>query len=147
MKTLEFKVKINANKKKVWDTMLSPHTYTEWVSASWPGSTYEGSWEKGENIRFASPGQGGTLATITDNKPYEVINAEHVAVINPDGSEDRKSEVAKGWIGTTERYTFKENKGKTVVKVEIDTTPEWENMFTEGWPNALAKLKELCESN
>ena len=147
MKHLEFKTQIEADKKKVWDTMLQPATYKEWANASWPGSYYEGRWAKGENIRFISPGHGGTMATLLEQKPYDNILAKHVAVINPDGSEDRNSEVAKGWIGTTERYTFKEKKGKTEVKVEIDTTPEWESMFSEGWPNALAKLKELCESN
>ena len=147
MKHLEFKTQIEAGKKKVWDTMLRPETYKEWVNVSWPGSYYEGNWAKGENVRFISPGNGGTMATLLEQKTYDNILAKHIAVINADGSEDRNSDVAKGWIGTMERYTFKENKGKTVVKVEIDTTPEWESMFTEGWPNALAKLKELCERN
>jgi hypothetical protein len=147
MKHLEFKTQIGAGKKKVWETMLQPETYKEWVSVSWPGSTYQGKWKKGENIRFVSPGQGGTMATLLEEKPYDSILAKHVAVINPDGSEDRNSDVAKGWIGTLERYTFKENKGTTDLTVEIETTPEWEGMFNDGWPNALAKLKEMCESN
>ena len=66
-------------------------------------------------------------------------------MINADGSEDRTSEIARGWIGTTEQYTFKEHDGSTDLIVEIETTPEWEAMFNDGWPNALAKLKEICE--
>ena len=42
MKHLEFKTQIEADKKKVWDTMLRPETYKEWVNVSWPGSYYEG---------------------------------------------------------------------------------------------------------
>jgi hypothetical protein len=145
MKHLEFKIQIAANKKQVWDTMLHPETYEEWVSASWPGSTYEGKWVKGENLRFISSSGEGTLATLVEQEPYEDILAEHVAVIKADGSEDRDSDVAKGWIGTTERYTFKERNGKTDLTVAIETSPEWETMFNEGWPDALAKLKEICE--
>lgn len=145
MKHLEFKTQIAADKKKVWDTMLRPETYKEWVNASWPGSTYEGKWAKGENLRFISPSGEGTLATLLEQKPYENVLAEHIAVIKADGSEDRDSDVAKGWIGTTERYTFKERNGKTDLTVAIETNPEWESMFNDGWPDALAKLKEICE--
>jgi hypothetical protein len=145
MKKLEFKIDINANAKKVWDTMLNLNTYEEWVSVSWPGSTYQGQWKKGEDIKFVSPGQGGTMATIVELKQHEYILAKHIAAVNPDGTEDRESDVAKGWIGTTESYTFTERNGKTEVKVEINTYPEWEKMFNDGWPNALKKLKEISE--
>ena len=145
MKHLEFRTQIAADKKTVWDTMLQPETYKEWVNVSWPGSTYEGRWAKGENVRFISPGQGGTMAQLIEQKPYDNILAKHIAVINADGSEDRTSEIARGWIGTTEQYTFKEHDGSTDLIVEIETTPEWEAMFNDGWPNALAKLKEICE--
>jgi len=145
MKKLESKIEIAASKQKVWDTMFNPETYKEWVNVSWPGSYYEGNWKQGENLRFISPGQGGTLATLVECRPYEFILAKHIAVINADGTEDRDSEIAKGWIGTTESYTFTENNGKTELKTEMNTSPEWEKMFTDGWPKALAKLKEICE--
>ncbi|HYG18773.1 MAG TPA: SRPBCC domain-containing protein [Ohtaekwangia sp.] len=145
MKKLEYNVTIAADKKTVWDTMLQPDTYQEWAQVSWPGSIYEGTFGKGENVRFISPGQGGTLATITDFKPYDTVLAEHVAILNADGSEDRTSDVAKGWIGISERYTFSEQDGKTTVSVVINTRPEWEKMFEDGWPAALQKLKEMCE--
>ena len=147
MKRLEFKTQIAADKKKVWETMLNPETYKQWVNVSWPGSYYEGTWAKGEELKFFSPGQGGTLAKLVEQKPYDNILAEHVAVINADGSEDCNSDVAKGWIGTTERYTFTEKNGKTELTIQIKTPPSWSSMFEEGWPNALAKLKEMCESN
>jgi uncharacterized protein YndB with AHSA1/START domain len=145
MKHLEFKTEIAADRKKVWDTMLQPETYKEWVNASWPGSYYRGKWAKGENIKFLSSSGGGTVANLIEQKPYEDILAKHVAVIQSDGTEDRDSDIAKGWIGTMEHYTFKERNGKTELTIEIETTPEWADMFTDGWPNALAKLKELCE--
>ena len=146
MKKLEFKIDISANRQKVWDTMLHPETYKEWTNVSWPGSDYKGNWKQGEDIRFISPSGEGTLATLVEIRPYEFILADHIAVINKDGTEDRTSEVAKGWVGITESYTFTEKNGKTELKVEINTHPDWEKMFNDGWPKALAKLKEISES-
>lgn len=145
MKKLEFRIDIAASKQKVWDTMLNPETYKKWVSASWPGSYYEGTWKQGEDIKFLSPGHGGTLATLVEHKPYEHLLAKHIAIIDSAGKEDRKGDDAKGWIGTTEAYRFTEKNGQTELKVEINTSPDWEKMFTDGWPNALAKLKEISE--
>jgi hypothetical protein len=145
MKHLEFKTQIAADKKKVWNTMLRPETYKEWVNVSWPGSYYDGTWAKGENIRFLASTGGGTMANVVEQKQYEDILARHIAVIRSDGSEDRDSDIAKDWVGITERYTFNEKNGKTELTVAIDTTEEWEKMFNDGWPNALAKLKEMCE--
>ena len=145
METLKFEVKIDAGRKQVWDTMLHPDTYREWVNVSWPGSHFEGKWVQGEDIKFLSAGQGGTLATLVEVRPYEVILARHVAVIRSDGSEDRTSDVARGWVGTTERYTFTETNGGTVLSVLVETSPEWSDMFSEGWPAALEKLKAMSE--
>jgi uncharacterized protein YndB with AHSA1/START domain len=146
MKKLEYKTEINAKPEKVWKTMLEKQTYDEWVAAGWPGATYDGKWEKGARIRFlGADNQGGTIAEVTDLKKPEYIKAKHVAIILPGGSEDTNSPEAKGWIGTTEDYYFTEKNGKTELKVEINTNPDWESMFNEGWPKALKKLKEICE--
>ena len=145
MKKLEFKIDINASAKKVWDTFLDPESFKEMISASYPGSYYKGQWKKGENVKFLSDKEGGTLANIVELRPYEYILAKHVAVINADGTEDRTSDQAKGWIGSTEEYNFTERNGKTEVKIIVNTTPEWEKMFSDGWPNSLKKLEQICE--
>ena len=145
MKLLEFRTEVNAPAKKVWETMLNPDTYKEWVEPSWPGSYYTGKFGKDEIVKFLSSEGGGTAARIVEYAPYQTLLAEHVAVIQSDGKEDRDSVIAKGWIGSTEQYTFTENNGKTTVRVSIKTSPEWESMFNDGWPAALAKLKEVSE--
>ena len=145
MKKLKFKTHINASAKKVWDTMLGPESYKKWVQVSWPGSHYVGKWKQGEYIKFLSSSGGGTLAHLIEVIPHEVIAAEHTAVILKDGSYDSTSDVAKGWVGTTETYRFIEKNGKTEVKVEINTNPDWEKMFNDGWPDALKQLKEITE--
>jgi hypothetical protein len=125
--------------------MLHDETYRQWVAKSWPDSFYEGKWEQGGKIRFIGPEGSGTLAELVEVKPYQKIFARHVAVLGPDGSEDRTSEIAKGWVGITEEYTFTEHQGKTTVKVSIETNPAWRKMFDDGWPDALKELKKITE--
>ena len=145
MKNLEYKIHINAPKQKGWETMMQPETYNKWVAASWPGSSYEGKWNEGEKIKFVSTNGSGTLALIEVFKPYDYISAKHIAVLLEGGKEDYDSDVAKGWIGTMESYTFNEHNGETDLKVEMIINPDWQKMFDDGWPNALKKLKEICE--
>jgi hypothetical protein len=122
MKKLEYNINIASPPKKVWNIMLQPGTYKEWANASWPDSFYEGKWAEGENVRFISEDGSGTLATIESYKPHNYISAKHIAILNRGGIEDRESDVAKGWIGITESYTFKEKDDTTDLKVEIYKT-------------------------
>jgi uncharacterized protein YndB with AHSA1/START domain len=145
MNKLEYKITIPAKPEKVWNTMLNSETYKVWISAGWPGSTFEGNWRKGERLKFTSPGEGGTLVLLDVCQPFKRIEAHHVAVLNSNGTEDRTSDVAKGWIGTREHYTFDQSDGNTTLTVEIYTNPQWEQMFNDGWPVALEKLKNICE--
>jgi uncharacterized protein YndB with AHSA1/START domain len=146
MERLEYEVKISAPARVVWETMLQKETYEQWTAKSWPGSSYEGKWEKGTEIKFGSTEQGGTVAKLEDVKPYEHILAEHIAILLPGGGQDRTSEEAKGWVGTIEEYKFSERNGKTTLNVVIQIkNPEWKKMFDEGWPTALEELKKLSE--
>lgn len=144
MKNLEYKIHINAPSQKVWETMIQPDTYKKWVAASWPDSFYEGEWKKNEKIKFISKDGSGTLALIEVFKPYEYISAKHIAVLDKD-KEDYDSDVAKNWIGTMENYLFSEHNGETDLTVEMKVYPDWQKMFDDGFPNALKKLKEICE--
>ena len=145
MEKLEYRIEIAAPAKKVWETMLQKDTYEQWVALSWPTSSYEGKWEKDALIKFIGDSGSGTLAEIVDIKPYERVLARHVAVLGEGGVEDRTSDVANGWVGTTEGYTFDEHAGRTTVRVVIETGKDWKQMFDEGWPTALQELKRIAE--
>jgi uncharacterized protein YndB with AHSA1/START domain len=147
MKTLHYEISINAEPRKVWETMLEKETYIQWTDAGWPGSSYHGEWKQGASIRFTGEdGGGGTLAEITEYQPYSRVAARHVAILTEDGGEDRESDMAKGWIGTREEYTFTAENGSTKIEVDLTTNPEWASMFDEGWPKALEALKALAEN-
>lgn len=40
---------------------------------------------------------------------------------------------------------FIENKGSTLLEVDVDIDNDYRSYFDTAWPEALAKLKEICE--
>ena len=62
-----------------------------------------------------------------------------------DGEEDTTSDAVKQWAGSLENYTFKDKNGKTELLVDMDINDEYKDMFSDMWPKALKKLKELAE--
>jgi len=151
MEKLTFTTKIEAPKQKVWDTMLSKKTYTEWTSPFHEGSYFIGDWNEGSKIQFVAEDDGkvgGMLGKIVANRPYEYISIEYIGMI-ADGQEDLTSDGAKPWIGAHENYTFTEADGETTLLVELESQgmeKEIADMFDGMWPKGLAKLKELSEA-
>jgi len=146
VKTLQFEALIGASPQKVWETMLGKDTYPKWVGVSWPGSAYHGEWKQGAHIRFTgADGGGGTLGEVTELDPYAHVAIEHIAVLLDDGTEDRESDMAKGWIGSTETYTFTPENGSTRLDVELSVPAEWVDEFEGGWPKAIEALEQLAE--
>ncbi len=151
MSNLTFTTKINAPRQKVWETMLNDSTYRIWTEAFHEGSHYKGDWSKGSTMLFLGPNEngkyGGMISIVEENIPYEFISLKSVGVVNDD-VEDTTSEEAKAWTGGYENYTFTEEGDATTLRVDMTGSipQEYTDMFNEMWPNALAKLKELCEA-
>jgi Activator of Hsp90 ATPase homolog 1-like protein len=149
MAKLKFSIIINVPKEKVWNTMLEDRTYRIWTEVFSEGSYYSGDWNKGSKILFLGPGNdgktGGMVSRIKDNKLYEFISIEHLGEVI-DGVEDTTSDRVKEWSGALENYTFIDMNGKTELIVEMDINEDFKEMFQNTWPQALQKLKELCEN-
>lgn len=129
--------------------MLDDAPYREWTKAFNEGSYYKGNWSKGSKMLFLGPDpktgqEGGMVAEIAENRPYEYVSIRHIGMIN-DGVEDTTSEEVKKWTPAYENYTFKEQNGATEVLVDMDITEEYVDMFNEMWPKALQNLKEIAE--
>lgn len=128
--------------------MLDKETYRQWTAEFDPNSTFEGSWDKGSEIRFIGPDEdgkrSGMIGKIVENKPSEFISIEYFGVIE-NGIEDTTSDKVKGWAGSHENYTFKEENGVTNLTVELDSDDQFAEMFKEMWPKGLKKLKEISE--
>lgn len=148
MKKLHLEKLINAPRQKVWENIVNEAPYKEWAAEFMPGSTFEGSWEKGAKIQFVSKNEQGELegmsSEIADNRPQEFISIKHVGFIK-NGIEDTTSEEVKKWTPSYENYTLTEQDGKTLFALDMDVAEDYEEMFKEMWPKAMDKLKEISE--
>ena len=92
METVNIKLEISADKRKVWNKMLEKESYKLWTNAFHEGSYYEGSWDKGSAIRFLIVDKSGklqgTFARVKENIEYEFAKNRLVLV---DGSGQKNS--------------------------------------------------------
>ena len=72
-KRIQFSEFIASPVARVFDVMTASESYQQWTAAFADGSYYEGSWERGERIRFLGPTGDGMLAEIAEHRPH-VIN-------------------------------------------------------------------------
>jgi uncharacterized protein YndB with AHSA1/START domain len=148
METMHFEIAINAAVEKVYDLMIRDSSYREWTSEFNPTSHFIGSWAKGSKIIFVGTDQdgktGGMVSRIKENIPNTFISIEHLGLVQ-EGKEITSGPEVEGWAGANENYTFTAKKGETLLSVDLDAHQDFMTYFTETWPNALAKLKEICE--
>lgn len=144
MKTLHFSVDIRASRQTVWDTMLGPDTFRLWAQEFADGSYFEGSWETGTRMRFLVPSGHGMVSEVAENRPQEFLSLKHIGYVR-DGAEDTESEMVRAWAPAFENYSLSYVGLSTHLRVDLDVTPEFEEYMSRVWPDALARLKQLCE--
>ena len=147
MKELNYKISINASKEDVWNTIVGPETYDQWVKAFSPNSTYKGEWKEGAEMLFWDPDMGGTTALLQVVKPYDLIVANHINTVTKEGVAETTGEMTEKWIGTTETYRLSEEDGFTTLSIEMKTDAAFEEMFDRCWPLALENIKKLSEGS
>jgi uncharacterized protein YndB with AHSA1/START domain len=146
---MDFNIEINASKEKVWDVLLGKETYPQWTKAFSEDSNVITDWQKGSKALFHDGNNKGMVSRIAENIPNEFLSIEHLGMYN-NGVEDYESEHVKMWAGAKENYTLTNENGKTNLHIfmEMDETEANKpmiDMFTDMWPKALAKVKELSE--
>ena len=151
MKKLQFKIKINAPADKVYDVMLGfseKSTYEKWTALFNPTSTFEGSWNKGSKILFTGTDEnglkGGMVSEIAENIPNKFVSIKHKGLL-VEGKEITEGPEVEKWAGGTENYSFEEAHGVTEVEVELVITEDFEDYMNQSYPQALERLKQLCE--
>jgi hypothetical protein len=151
MKRVQFIVKINAPKNKVYDLMLGISkklTYEQWTALFNPTSSYEGNWNKGSKMLFVGTDEngekGGLVSEIMENIPNQFISIRHYGLVKANEEITEGPEVEK-WANGFENYTFEENNKTTTVTVDLDTTEDFLDYMNETYPKAIEKLKEMCE--
>ncbi len=151
MQRLNFKIQINASAQNVYETMLGlkeKSSYEYWTAAFNPTSTYEGSWDTGSKILFTgideSGKKGGMISEIASHDPASFVSIRHYGFLDGDIEVTTGQQVEK-WAGGFENYGFEEAGGTTTVTVELDTIAEYLDYFTNTYPAALSRLKEIAE--
>src|SRR5690606_32733126 len=136
---------------KVYDTMLgsnSKSTYEQWTSLFNPTSSYEGSWNKGSKILFIGVDEqgekGGMVSRIAENIPNRFVSIQHYGLLTA-GKEITEGPEVEKWANGLENYSYEENNGITTVTVDLDSNEDFVDYMNEKYPQALLKLKELCE--
>ena len=147
MKLLTYTTTIRAPREVVWNTMLDRPTYEQWTQPFDPsGSTYEGSWDEGCTIRFLSSTGEGMLSVIARNQPHEFVSIKHIGMVTADGKDDTDSAMVKAWAPAFENYRLEAVGGGTHLTVTLETAEAWAEMMDAMWPQALERLRGLCEA-
>jgi len=151
MEKKSFTILINANRKTVWDVLWNEEKYPTWTSAFMEGSRVEADkasgsklWKKGSKIRFLGPGDEGMVSFINENVPEEFMSFKHIGIVTK-GKDDFDSEQSREWKGATENYILKSIDDKTELTVDMDISPTYLEYFTNTWPKALEKVKQIAE--
>jgi hypothetical protein len=144
VKRLQFTTIIEAPVERVYALMIEPEAYKHWTSAFAEGSSFEGSWAQGGQIRFLSPSGDGMVAEIAENRANQFISIRHRGFI-AQGVVDTDSEAVRAWAPAYENYSFQAVPQGTRLVVDQDITDDFEGFMNETWPKALARLNALCE--
>ncbi len=149
MKKLTYQLTIDAPAEHVFKTMLAKETYKQWTAAFNPTSDFEGSWEKGEKIYFVGMNEKGEkegmVARIAENIPNQYLSIQHYGILD-NSQEVTEGPAVESWAGAFENYSFIDLGNQTTVKVDVDTNEEYIDYFEQAWPDALKRLKEICET-
>ena len=146
MKPLHFSVDINAPRDKVWQVLWDDDTYPEWTSAFAPGSRAVSDWKQGSRIQFLDGEGRGMESMIEKLVPNEYMSFKHLAEIH-DGKVQPLDERTSEWSGDHENYTLSERNGVTRVEVDLEAPDEYAAMFSDKFPQALRRLKEVAEKS
>jgi hypothetical protein len=122
--------------------------YEAWTALFNPTSSYEGTWTKDSKMLFVGQDEngekGGMVSRIIENIPSRFVSIQHYGLVQGSVEVTEGPDVEK-WANGFENYSFEEKDGITSVIVDLDTTAEFVEYMNESYPNALDKLKEICE--
>lgn len=141
MKKQHFSVNINAPKNTVWHALWHDPHYRFWTSAFTEGSHAKSNWQQGSEILFLGPSGDGMYALIEEKEEPNKMVFRHLGEIK-----NLEKQPGANWQNAIEAYELTEENGQTRVSVAIDIEEEYTAAFEEMFPRALAKLKELAES-
>ncbi|NRB69476.1 MAG: SRPBCC domain-containing protein [Vibrio sp.] len=145
MLTLNYQIEVASTPQIIWRVLTELELYSQWATAFSPQSQFEGEWLEGNHIAFFDPELGGTRALVDRIEKHKVIEYHHIAIFNPEHIQDIDSDAAQKWIGSKESYQITPLENSVLLKVTIETHPDFVSMFNVGWGKALPMIKVICE--
>ena len=144
MKTLEFKISIDAPKEKVWEVLWDDQTYRQWASVFCEGTYAVSSWQEGDVIHFLSPGGMGMNSIIFKKVENEYMAFKHISEIK-DYKVLPADAAGEGWSNVMETYRLISTENGTLLEGTMDMDEKYTDYFEEVFPKAFEKIKELSE--
>ena len=139
MTVLHFTIKINATPEKVWDVLWTDATYRKWTAVFSEESHAISDWNEGSTIQFIGPGNNGMYGIIQKKIPNTQMVFKHLGELK-NGVQDPKE-----WGNALESYFLNGLDGGTELNVELDTTDNFKEYFTNTFPKALEMVKQITE--
>ena len=142
MKQMQFVVKIQASKERVWDVLWADETFREWAGLIDPGTYMVGELKEGNGVQYISAENGyGVTSLVVSVIPNEYLLLKHQADTQDVGAREREAE----WTGGEESYSLTEQDGTTTLTAAFDVPTDLEAYFNDAYPKALHRVKELSE--
>lgn len=143
MLELEFSIRIDQSKEKVWITLWDKQSFRDWANNIDEGTYLKGNLVEGNEIQFISSVNGyGVTSLVAELIPNQYILFKHAADTQNTGAETRD----KQWTGGSESYTLVEGNNSTLLTIRSEIPEELVDYFNQAMPIALNRIKELAEN-
>lgn len=143
MLELEFSIRIDQSKEKVWITLWDKQSFRDWANNIDEGTYLKGNLVEGNEIQFISSVNGyGVTSLVAELIPNQYILFKHAADTQNTGAVTRD----KQWTGGSESYTLVEENNSTLLTIRSEIPEELVDYFNQAMPIALNRIKELAEN-
>jgi hypothetical protein len=144
VKTLEFKIEIEAPKEKVWKVLWDDETYRQWTSAFCEGTYAISDWNEGSKIHFLSPNGEGMNSVIEKKITNEFMAFKHISELK-NYVEMPIDAATEQWTGAMETYRLTQNNTGILLEVTMDCIEKYVDYFEKTFPKSMEIIKELSE--
>lgn len=121
MLKLEFSIRIDQSKEKVWITLWDKQSFRDWANNIDEGTYLKGNLVEGNEIQFISSVNGyGVTSLVAELIPNQYILFKHAADTQNTGAETRD----KQWTGGSESYTLVEENNSTLLTIRSEIPEE-----------------------
>lgn len=145
MKTLEYRIHIQASPEKIWKALWDEENYKTWTKPFCDGSFYKTeSFTEGSRVHLLTPDGQGMFSVFEKIIPNQFLAFRHLGVIKNFEEQPPDAETEQ-WTNAMESYELKQSGAETELKVKVDVLESFSDYMDKTFPLALAELKSIVE--